>query len=98
MILTKKPHGAGLGLFVWCLSLLARPLRGEGPLRGFAIRGSRGEWVWASARIEGREIKVWSSDVADPVAVRYGWANNPIVSVENKSGLPLRPFRTDRPR
>jgi hypothetical protein len=30
-----------------------------------------------------------------PVAERYAWAMNPVTSVENKAGLPLRPFRTD---
>jgi len=29
------------------------------------------------------------------VAVRYAWANNPVISLENSAGLPLRPFRTD---
>ena len=30
-----------------------------------------------------------------PAEVRYGWAYNPILSVENQVELPLRPFRTD---
>ena len=28
-----------------------------------------------------------------PTGVRYAWAANPVLSVENKAGLPLRPFR-----
>jgi len=29
------------------------------------------------------------------VAVRYGWANNPVCNLYNKEGLPASPFRTD---
>ena len=38
---------------------------------------------------------VSSPDVKEPVAVRYGWANNPEVNLYNKEGLPASPFRTD---
>ena len=69
--------------------------RGDGVLQGFAIRGERGEWVWAVGRIEGNEIVLWSETVERPVAVRYAWAVNPVTSVENSAGLPLLPFRTD---
>jgi len=31
----------------------------------------------------------------DPVAVRYGWSNNPVCNLYNKEGLPASPFRTD---
>ena len=33
--------------------------------------------------------------VAQPVAVRYGWADNPEVNLYNREGLPAAPFRTD---
>jgi sialate O-acetylesterase len=70
-------------------------VRGGGDLKGFAIRGNTGDWVWATGQIEGEEIVVGSDQVAAPVAVRYAWAANPIISVENSAGLPLFPFRTD---
>jgi sialate O-acetylesterase len=70
-------------------------VRGGGELKGFAICGSGGEWAWASGRIEGNEIVVWNDQVPHPVAVRYAWAINPVISVENGAGLPLHPFRTD---
>jgi sialate O-acetylesterase len=73
-------------------------VRGDGEAKGFVVRGADGKWVWASARIEGEQIRVWNRDVPHPLAVRYAWASNPILSVENQSGLPLQPFRTDRPR
>jgi len=70
-------------------------VRGGGRLRGFAIRGAGGPWVWADGVIAGSDIVVWSSRVPVPAAVRYAWASNPITSVENAAGLPLYPFRTD---
>ncbi|MGC4004493.1 MAG: hypothetical protein QM811_15785 [Pirellulales bacterium] len=38
---------------------------------------------------------VWSDKVSKPAAVRFGWANFPIVNFWNKDGLPATPFRTD---
>jgi sialate O-acetylesterase len=38
---------------------------------------------------------VWASSVADPVAVRYAWADNPRCNMFSSAGLPLTPFRTD---
>ncbi|HEY9250369.1 MAG TPA: sialate O-acetylesterase [Rariglobus sp.] len=70
-------------------------VRGGGDLRGFAIRGGDGAWHWAQSRIVGDRIEVWSPDVPAPAAVRYGWASNPVLSIENQNGLPLLPFRTD---
>lgn len=70
-------------------------LRGSGGLKGFAIRAADGDWTWAQGRIEGQAIVVWSDRVSAPAAVRYAWAFNPLLSVENRAGLPLRPFRTD---
>jgi hypothetical protein len=35
-----------------------------------------------------------SATVAKPVAVRYGWADCPVVKLWNKNGLPASPFRT----
>ena len=71
-----------------------RAIKG-GELKGFAIRGGSGSWVWADATIDGNDILVSSPQVPNPTAVRYAWAQNPIISVENGVGLPLRPFRTD---
>jgi sialate O-acetylesterase len=63
---------------------------------GFAIAGSDKKFVWADAQLEGNNKIVVSSDkVADPVAVRYAWADNPVCNVYSRDGLPLTPFRTD---
>ncbi|MDA8043229.1 MAG: sialate O-acetylesterase, partial [Pirellulales bacterium] len=69
----------------------------SGPLNGFAIAGSDRLWYWADARILGTTVIVSSSDVPEPVAVRYAWAMNPSQRnlLYNQEGLPASPFRTD---
>lgn len=69
--------------------------RGGEPLKGFAIAGADRKFVWADAKIDGNTIVVSSNEVSEPVAVRYGWANNPVCNFINKEGLPATPFRTD---
>lgn len=64
--------------------------------RGFSIATEDGKFVWAKAAIQkDNTIEVWSDEVAAPAAVRYGWADNPIVNMFGANGLPLTPFRTD---
>jgi len=65
-------------------------------LRGFAIAGADKKFVAATAKFIGKDkIEVSSDKVADPVAVRYAWADNPVCNVYSADGLPLTPFRTD---
>jgi len=67
-----------------------------GYLTGFSIAGVDQKFVWAKATIEGNKVIVQSDRVTSPVAVRYGWANNPYdANLYNKEGLPASPFRTD---
>ena len=42
-----------------------------------------------------RQVIVSSPKITFPIAVRYGWANNPECTLYNKAGLPASPFRTD---
>jgi len=72
-----------------------RPFDGNEPI-GFTIAGADRKFVPAKAslRDDGR-IEVWSDAVAEPVAVRYAWADNPVCNMYSTSGLPLTPFRTD---
>jgi len=69
----------------------------ESPVVGFAIAGKDQTWHWAQARIEGNDVVVWSDAVAEPVAVRYAWADNPVCNLFNGAGWPASPFRTDVP-
>jgi sialate O-acetylesterase len=72
--------------------------RGGAAPDGFALAGADGRFVWASAQLEPEGIFVWSPDVADPVAVRYAWSNNPTrANLIDGRGLPIGPFRSDRP-
>ena len=66
-----------------------------GALKGFAVAGKDRKFVWANARIEGKTIVVSSPSVNHPVAVRYGWADNPECNLYGGTDLPASPFRTD---
>ena len=64
-------------------------------LTGFTVAGADREFHDADAVLKDGEIVVTSSKVAKPVAVRYGWRPDPALSLYNKEGLPVVPFRTD---
>jgi len=64
-------------------------------LKGFAIAGKDKQFYWAKAIVQGNEVVVYSDKVAEPVAVRYAWADNPECNLVNSEGLPAVPFRTD---
>jgi sialate O-acetylesterase len=72
-----------------------RPFDVHEPI-GFTIAGSDKKFASAKATIlpDGR-IEMSSETVADPVAVRYAWADNPMCNLYSAAGLPLTPFRTD---
>ena len=67
----------------------------DGALKGFAIAGDDRKFIWANATIEGNTIVVATPEVTKPIAVRYGWSNNPPTSLYNNENLPASPFRTD---
>src|SRR5690606_11257447 len=65
-------------------------------LTDLAIAGEDPKFVWANARIVGKDkVEVWSEQVAQPVAVRYNWSNSPQGNLYNAHYLPAYPFRTD---
>ena len=64
-------------------------------LASFTIAGEDKIFHQAQAIIEENTVLVWSPDVAKPVAVRYAWADDPVCSLYNLTGLPASPFRTD---
>jgi sialate O-acetylesterase len=71
--------------------LLAR----GGEVSGFVISGADQKWFPANARIAGDEVILSSAEITAPVAVRYGWADNPQCNLYDRDGLPIAPFRTD---
>ncbi|HEY9664989.1 MAG TPA: sialate O-acetylesterase, partial [Allocoleopsis sp.] len=64
-------------------------------LQGFALAGQNQQFFWAEGSIEGDTVILSSPLVEHPVAVRYGWANNPIGNLYNAAELPAFPFRSD---
>ena len=62
---------------------------------GFTIAGEDKKFYNATAKIEGETVVVTCDQVAAPKAVRFGWANYPVVNLWNKDGLPASTFRTD---
>ena len=68
----------------------------NGKLEHFSISGKDNKWHWADARIDGNTVVVESNEVSEPIAVRYGFTDNPAkANLYNKEGLPAGPFRTD---
>ena len=68
-----------------------------GYLKAFAIAGADKKYHWAKGEIlDDNSVVVYSDEVEKPVAVRFGWADNPDdLNLYNKEGLPAVPFRTD---
>ena len=72
-------------------------VKGGGELKGFAIAGADKKYVWAKAKIDSKEVIVWSDAVPKPVYVRYAWADNPEgANLYNREGLPASPFGTEQ--
>lgn len=66
-------------------------------LNQFAIAGADKKFVWAKAKIDRDKVIVWSDKIANPMYVRYAWADNPDgANLYNKEGLPASPIRTDK--
>jgi sialate O-acetylesterase len=92
-----RSHRAEDGRVTICFDHVGGGLatRGGEALGGFAVRSGDGAWRWAEARIEGDRVVVWNEAVPNPVAVRYGWADNPdAATLTNAEGLPASPFHT----
>jgi hypothetical protein len=64
-------------------------------LEGFSICGADQRFVSADAAIIGDYVEVFSKEVSNPIAVRYGWLTFPLCNLYNKEGLPASPFRSD---
>jgi len=71
----------------------------NGALKGFAIAGNDGKFIWANAKIEENHVIVWNEQIPEPKSVRYAWTGSPVESnranLYNTEGFPASPFRTD---
>ena len=74
----------------------SEPLVEEDALPGFIVQGSDLKWHVAEARtVNGSEVVVSSPEVRFPIAVRYGWADNPTCTLRTQGNFHVAPFRTD---
>lgn len=62
----------------------------------FELAGYDQKFHEAEAFIEENMVKIFSRDVADPVAVRFGWNITDEPNFFNAEGIPAVPFRTDQ--
>jgi sialate O-acetylesterase len=73
-------------------------VKGGGDVRGFTLAGDDNHFYPAKAVIEGKTVIVTCEQVPNPVALRYGWADNPQgINLINRDhlfqdGLPASPF------
>ncbi|UQA74396.1 sialate O-acetylesterase [Sphingobacterium siyangense] len=61
----------------------------------FTIAGADQVFYPAEVKQIGNKLIVSAKEVPSPVAVRYGWADNPDLTLYNEAGIPGSPFRTD---
>ncbi len=66
----------------------------NGDLRHFALAGKDHVFVWAEARIVGKnKVELFSKGVPIPIKVRYAWADNPAsANLYDSEGLPASSF------
>ena len=64
---------------------------------GFYVSGKDRVFQHARARVNKSDysVIVWSDEVKEPIAVRYGWSNLPAGGLMNAREIPAYPFRTD---
>lgn len=94
----ERVERAGTSLLLHMKSVggLATRPAGAAP-QGFAVAGANSGFVAAQAEIDGQRIRVWHPLLANPVAVRYGWVDNPArANVVDGQGLPASPWRSDQ--
>ncbi len=61
----------------------------------FTVAGADQVFYPAEVKQVGNKLIVSAKEVPSPVAVRYGWADNPDLTLYNEAGIPGSPFRTD---
>jgi sialate O-acetylesterase len=79
---------ASMGLYPWY----------DQPVAGFEIAGADKKFYPAEARtVANDRVSVWSSQVKEPVAIRYAFRNymKQTPNLKNMYNIPAVPFRTD---
>jgi len=69
---------------------------GPDAVNGFALCGADHKSHWAKGEQTGpNTVEVSCDKVPKPMAIRYGWSDNPDCNLFTLDGLPATPFRTD---
>ncbi|SEA92995.1 sialate O-acetylesterase [Flavobacterium gillisiae] len=67
-----------------------------GFVKGFEVAGADKIFYYATAYIKNNKVIVFSDKVKNPIAVRFGWADDARDdNLYNKEEFPAGPFRTD---
>lgn len=65
-------------------------------IRQVAVAGADRKFSWASADIQGNQVRVWNNPGMEIKYVRFAWADNPMpVNLTNKEGIPAFPFEME---
>ena len=80
-------HNFGSGL---------KTVDGKAPT-GFVLGDRTGRLIKADARIDGNTVVLACAEVPDPQRVRYAFTGYCRVNLISKEGLPVLPFRSDKP-
>jgi sialate O-acetylesterase len=65
-------------------------------VQGFELAGADGSFYRATAEIVAKDrVRVVHPEIAEPTMLRYGWADNPVVNLFDRNGLPVTPFRAE---
>ena len=76
----------------------AEGLKSQDPLQGFEIAGSDGNFLPATAAIEGETVIATNPSIPNPKYVRYAWPNFPQANLYNAANLPTSTFTTYPPQ
>lgn len=64
------------------------------PLTEFQVAGDDGNFVPATAEIDGKNVVVTAESVSKPTQVRFGWHKVAMPNLVNSAGLPASPFQS----
>jgi sialate O-acetylesterase len=69
-------------------------IKGDSTMELF-IAGADHVFYPAQGAVKNNILTVWSKEVKNPIAVRYGFTDTATGNIFSKTGLPVAPFRTD---
>ncbi len=65
-------------------------------LNGFTLSADGKNFLPAKAKIVGKQVQVWHTNITKPIALRYAWADSPDhANLYNKEGLPASSFKSN---